>query len=74
MEIRCLSLVKARLISHDKVFKMRFEDFERLEKFNLLTKDIEKIQVKNNQNNSSSKGPKEKGGLTIKADGNYERS
>lgn len=53
---------------------MRFEDFERLEKFNLLTKDIEKIQVKNNQNNSSSKGPKEKGGLTIKADGNYERS
>lgn len=53
---------------------MRFEDFERLEKFNLLTKDIEKIQVKNNQNNSSSKGSSEKGGLTIKADGNYERS
>lgn len=74
MEIRCLSLVKAKLIAHDKVFKMRFEDFERLEKFNLLTKDIEKVQIKNNQNNSSSKGSNQKGGLTIKADGNYERS
>jgi len=74
MEIRCLSLVKAKLISHDKVFKMKFEDFERLEKFNLLTKEIEKVQIKNNQNNTSSTGPKQKGGLTIKRDGNYERS
>lgn len=71
MEIRCLSLVKAKLISHDKVFKMKFEDFERLERFNLLTKEIEKVQIKNN---SSSIGPKTKGGLTIKRDGNYERS
>lgn len=71
MEIRCLSLVKAKLVSHDKVFNMKFEDFERLEKFNLLTIDIERIQTKNN---SSSKGTPTKGGLTIKRDGNYERS
>jgi hypothetical protein len=65
-------LVKAKLISHKEVFKMDFEAFERLEKFNLLIKDIEDLQQKNNSsstgNNSTSKG-----GLTIKRDGTYER-
>lgn len=51
---------------------MNFEEFEKLEKFNVLTKEIEKIQMGNNK--SSSTDQKEKGGLTIKRNGTIERT
>lgn len=65
-------MVKSRLISHDVIFNMDFEEFERLEKFNLLTKEIEQIQM--NSKPSSSTGQKESGGLTIKRNGTIERT
>jgi len=69
--------VKAGLISHDKVINMNFKKFERLEKFNIMNKEIEEFQY--NENNSSFKGdskPTEKasGGLHIKNDGTYTRT
>ena len=51
---------------------MDFEEFERLEKFNLLTKEIEQIQM--NSKPSSSTGQKESGGVTIKRNGTIERT
>lgn len=56
---------------------MKFKEFEKLEKFNLMTKEIEELHY--NENNSSFKGdtkPTESnsGGLTIKNDGSYKRN
>lgn len=64
-------MVKSKLISHDVIFNMDFEEFERLEKFNLLTKEIEQIQM---NSKPSSTGQKESGGLTIKRNGTIERT
>jgi len=70
-------LVKAGLISYEKVINMKFKEFEKLEKFNLMTKEIEELHY--NENNSSFKGddkPTESNskGLTIKNDGSYKRN
>lgn len=75
MELRCFSLVKAGLTTHKEVLNMNFEEFERLEKFNIMTKKIEELQ---NEKISSFKG-KEKptesssSGLSIKNTGEYKR-
>jgi len=73
MEIRCLSLVKAKLITHNEVFEMDFEAFERLEKFNLLIKDIEDLHKENNPS-STGDTPHKKASLVINRDGTHERN
>ena len=73
MEIRCLALVKAKLITHNEVFEMDFEAFERLEKFNLLTKDIEDLHKENNPS-STGNTPHTKNSLVINRDGTHERN
>lgn len=75
MELRCFSLVKAGLTTHKEVLKMNFEEFERLEKFNIMTRKIEEIQ---NEKISSLRGKEtptesKSGGISIKNNGEYKR-
>lgn len=51
---------------------MNFDEFERLESFNVLMKKIEELSY---SQNSSLKGPSDikSGGLSIKNDGSYKR-
>jgi len=72
MEIRCFILVKAGLVSHSEVMNMNFEEFEQLEKFNILSNEIEEKQQ---QKTSSFKGEAQSkaGALSIKNNGTYKR-
>ena len=65
-------MVRAGLVSHSEVMDMDFEEFERLEKFNILSNQIEEAQQ---QKSSSFKGEAQNkaGALSIKNNGTYKR-
>lgn len=73
MELRCLSLVKAGLISHSDVLQMSFDDFERLEAFNIMTNNIQKSQYNQKDPSLSGKTTPKKGGLSVRNNGTYTR-
>jgi len=75
MELRCFSLVKAGLATHKEILKMNFEDFESLEKFNIMTRKIEELQNKKISSFKGNEKPTESSssGLSIKNTGEYKR-
>ena len=73
MEIRAFAVVKAGLATATEVMAMEFGAFERLERFSILTSDIERHYSKKGSSLEGQQRPSEGKTITLKRDGTMTR-